>query len=122
MVVDTLSTTLVAMADPTRRAILGRLATGPASVGSLAQPFKMSQQAVSKHLAYLQKAKLVEKKREGRTHVCTLRAEPFKDVQGWMEAYRRFWDESFDRLDAYVQKMKLQEAKENRRGKPRNLP
>lgn len=113
-----LSTTLVAMGDPTRRAILGRLASGPATVGSLAEPFRISQQAVSKHLAYLQRAKLVEKKRSGRTNVCTLRPEPFKEVMDWMEAYRRFWDESFDRLDAYLKELQTKKSPSKRGKQP----
>ncbi len=115
MVVDILSTTLVAMGDPTRREILARLAAGPATVGSLAAPFKISQQAVSKHLAYLQKAKLVEKRRQGRTNLCTLRPKPFKDVMDWMQAYRRFWDESFDRLDAYLNELQKKKSISPRR-------
>lgn len=97
------------MGDPTRRAILGRLAAGPATVGGLAEPFRISQQAVSKHLACLERAKLVEKRKEGRTSICTLRAAPFKEVVDWMEAYRRFWDASLDRLDAYVRELQAQQ-------------
>jgi DNA-binding transcriptional ArsR family regulator len=108
-VVDELSTTLAALADPTRRAILERLARGPATVGELAGPFHISQQAISKHLAYLERAHLVEKRREGRLHVCTLRAAPFKDLAAWMEGYRRFWDESFDRLEDYLRDLQGKE-------------
>jgi DNA-binding transcriptional ArsR family regulator len=107
--VDTLSTTLAALSDPTRRSILDRLAAGPATVGELAEPFRMSQQAVSKHLAYLERAHLVAKRREGRRHVCTLRAAPFGEVAAWVEEYRRFWDESFERLDALLERMKRKE-------------
>ena len=102
MVVDTLSVTLAALSDPTRRSILGRLAEGPASVGELAGPFRISQQAVSKHLAYLERARLVGKRREGRRHVCTLNPAPFREVDAWVGDYRRFWEESFDRLDAFL--------------------
>ncbi len=115
MVVDTLSTTLGALADPTRRSILGQLADGPATVGELAGPFRISQQAVSKHLAYLERARLVEKRREGRRHVCTLSPAPFKEVADWVEHYRRFWDESFDRLDAYLHELKQKEKKHDRK-------
>lgn len=111
---DSLSTTLAALSDPTRRSILARLATGPATVGELAGPFQMSQQAVSKHLAYLQRARLVEKRRTGRTHVCTLRPVPFKEVADWVEHYRRFWDESFDRLEKYLLELKAGEEKSRR--------
>ncbi len=111
MVVDSLSTTLAALADPTRRSILARLATGPATVGELAGPFRMSQQAVSKHLAYLQRARLVEKRRTGRRHVCTLRPVPFKEVAEWVEHYRQFWEASFDRLEKYLLELKASDEK-----------
>lgn len=100
---DQLSTTLAAVADPTRRRILARLAAGPATVGDLARPFEISQQAVSKHLAYLERARLIEKRREGRAHVCTLRPAPLEEVAAWTETYRRFWEQSFDRLDSYLE-------------------
>ena len=79
-----MSTTLAALADPTRRSILGRLASGSATVGELAGPFRISQQAVSKHLAYLERARLVEKRREGRRHFCRLSPAPFKEVADWV--------------------------------------
>jgi DNA-binding transcriptional ArsR family regulator len=115
MVVDTLSTTLSALSDPTRRAILARLSTAPASVGELAEPFQMSQQAVSKHLAYLERARLVEKRRQGRSHVCTLRPAPFKEVADWVEYYRNFWDQTLDRLGEYLQMMEAKEKKHGRK-------
>ena len=102
MVVDRLSITLAAVSDPTRRALLERLRRGPASVGELAEPFRMSQQAVSKHLAYLEKARLVAKRRQGRVHVCRLNPTPLREVAEWAATYRAFWDQSFDRLDAYL--------------------
>ncbi len=111
MVVDTLSTTLAALSDPTRRSILARLAAGAATVGELAGPFRVSQQAVSKHLAYLERARLVEKRREGRSHVCTLRPVPFKEVADWVEHYRSFWELSFDRLDEYLRGLNAKERK-----------
>jgi DNA-binding transcriptional ArsR family regulator len=117
MVVDTLSTSLAAMADPTRRAILGRLAAGPATVGELARPFRISQQAVSKHLAYLERARLVAKRREGRRHVCSLNPLPFREVADWVERYRRFFEQSFDRLDVYLREWKEKEKKHDRKNK-----
>ena len=112
MVVDSLSATLAALSDPTRRSILARLAGGPASVGELAGPFRISQQAVSKHLAYLERARLVEKRRKGRRHVCTLRPAPFREVADWVEHYRRFWELSFDRLEEYLRGLEAKERKQ----------
>jgi DNA-binding transcriptional ArsR family regulator len=109
MVVNTLSTTFMALSDPTRRSILGRLARGPASVSELAAPFAMSQQAISKHLAYLERARLIDKRRHGRQHLCILNPAPFSGVTGWVEECQRFWAQSFERLDAVLQEMK-QEA------------
>jgi DNA-binding transcriptional ArsR family regulator len=110
MVVDSLSATLAALSDPTRRSILSRLAAGPATVGELAGPFRMSQQAVSKHLAYLERARLVKKRREGRSHVCMLRPVPFKEVADWVEHYRVFWEERFDRLEKYLRELEARRA------------
>ncbi len=115
MVVDSLSTTLAALADPTRRSILGRLADGPATVGELAGPYRISQQAVSKHLAYLERARLVEKRREGRRHVCKLSPAPFRELADWVAHYRRFYEESFDRLDHYLRELKKKEKKHDRK-------
>jgi DNA-binding transcriptional ArsR family regulator len=112
--VDSLSATLDAVSDPTRRSILARLAAGPASVGELARPFRMAQQAVSKHLALLERARLIEKRREGRRHVCTLRPAPIAEVAAWTEEYRRFWTESFARLDAVLEDLKAKEAERDR--------
>jgi DNA-binding transcriptional ArsR family regulator len=109
MVVDTLSTTFMALSDPTRRSILGRLALGPASVNELAAPFAMSQQAISKHLAYLERARLIDKQRHGRQHLCILNPAPFDGVTGWVEECRKFWAHSFERLDAVLQEMKQEE-------------
>jgi DNA-binding transcriptional ArsR family regulator len=102
VVVDALSATFAALSDPTRRAILSTLATGPASITELAQPFGMSQQAVSKHVAYLERAQLVEKRRDGRQHVCQLVPEPLKEVASWVEPYRRHWEDAFTRLDGLL--------------------
>jgi DNA-binding transcriptional ArsR family regulator len=121
MVVDSLSTTLAAVADPTRRSILKRLAHGPAPVGDLAAPFDMSQQAVSKHLAILEGAGLVEKRRDGRVCICSLRPKPLQEVADWTEGYRRLWELNFQRLDALLDGMKALEAKARvkRRGNPK---
>src|SRR5262245_17666561 len=107
MVVDSLDATLAAVAHPARRAILLRLAQGPAAVHDLARPFRMSQQAVSKHLAYLERARLVRKRRRGRQHICTLAPKPLKEVAFWAEGFRRFWEESYDRLDDLLVEMKV---------------
>ncbi len=103
-----------ALADPTRRSLLGRLADGPATVGELAAPFHMTQQAVSKHLAVLERAELVEKRREGRRHVCWLRAAPFREVADWMERYRRMWEAQLDRLDDYLRTLQEKEHDRDR--------
>lgn len=116
---DSLSTTLAALSDPTRRAILARLSAGPATVGELADPFHISQQAVSKHLAYLERARLVEKRQEGRSHVCTLRPAPFKEVADWVEYYRNFWEQTLDRLGEYLRTMEATEGQERVRGRKR---
>ncbi len=114
-VVDSLSATLAAFADPTRRLILQRLTLGPASVNDLAKPFRISQQAVSKHLAYLQRARLIEKRKDGRRHICKLKARPFKLVADWIEQYRGFWEQSFDRLGQYLKELQDQEKKHGRK-------
>lgn len=102
LVVDSLSTTFAALCDPTRRAILSTLAERPASITELAQPFGMSQQAVSKHVAYLERAQLVEKRRDGRQQVCQLVPRPLQDVANWVEPYRRHWEDAFSRLDGLL--------------------
>ena len=99
---DRLDLTFAALADPTRRAILARLALGETSVSELAAPFQMSLPAVSKHLKVLEKAGLVVKRRDAQLRPVRLRAEPLRDVAGWIEQYRRFWDESLDRLNDYL--------------------
>jgi DNA-binding transcriptional ArsR family regulator len=103
--VDSLTVTFAALTDPTRRSILERLAGGPASVSDLAGPFRMSQQAVSKHLAYLQRAKLIVKHRRGRRHFCRLRAKPIREVASWAERYRIQWEQKLDRLDALLKEL-----------------
>lgn len=114
MVVDTLSTTLAALADPTRRSILHRLAEGPAPVRDLAKPYRMSQQAVSKHIACLESAHLIEKRRDGRLHICTLDPKPLKEVADWAEEYRANWEANFARLDDVLLEMKSIEGKRRR--------
>jgi DNA-binding transcriptional ArsR family regulator len=99
---DHLSTTFSALADPTRRAILARLASGQATVNELAEPFEMSLPAVSKHLKVLERAGLIARGREAQWRPCTLEPGPLKEVSEWLEHYRRFWEESFDRLDDYL--------------------
>lgn len=111
MVVDQLTLTFAALTDPTRRSILQRLAGGPASVNELAGPFRISQQAVSKHLAYLVRARLVEKRRQGRRHFCRLRPAPIRDISNWAEAYRAVWEQKLDRLDAYLSQLKKNKEK-----------
>ena len=99
---DPLSTTFAALADPTRRAILARLAKGEASVKDLAAPFEMSQPAISKHLRVLERAGLIEQGRQAQWRPRRLRAGPLRDIADWVNQYRRHWEESFERLDAYL--------------------
>lgn len=103
---DRLDATFAALADPTRRKILARLQEGEATVNELAAPHDMSLPAISKHLRVLERAGLVVRSREGQTRPCRLAAEPLREVVEWAEAYRRHWEESFDRLDEYLQEMK----------------
>ena len=102
MAVDRLGNTFSALADPTRRAILARLAHGEATVNELAEPFPVSLQAVSKHLKVLERAGLIARGRSAQRRPCRLRGAPMKDVTNWLEDYRRFWDQSFDRLDEHL--------------------
>ena len=112
---DPLSTTLSALADPTRRAILARLASGEATVTELAEPFAMSLPAVSKHLKVLQRAGLIARGREAQWRPCRLQPEPLKDITDWLEHYRRFWEESLDRLDDYLSELKAKGRKNGRK-------
>lgn len=109
MATDLLSTTFAALADPTRRAILARLAVGPATVKELSAPFSMSGPAVSKHLRVLERAGLIARGREAQWRPCRLEAAPLKEVAEWAEGYRRFWDKSYERLDGYLHQLKEKE-------------
>jgi DNA-binding transcriptional ArsR family regulator len=111
-----LDTTFAALADPTRRAILARLANGDANVTELAKPFDMSQPAISKHLKVLERAGLISRGREAQSRPCRLEARRLREATEWMERYRRFWEESFDRLGEYLVILK-QKEKRNARNK-----
>jgi DNA-binding transcriptional ArsR family regulator len=115
MLSDHLSTTYAALADPTRRAILARLAIGEATVGELAEPFTMSLPAVSKHLKVLERAGLITRGRKAQWRPCRIQGGPLKDAAQWLEHYRRFWDASFDRLEKYLGKLKSAERNEGHR-------
>jgi len=106
---DTLSTTFAALADPTRRAILARLAKGEATVTELAAPFKLSLPAISKHLKVLQRAGLIEQGRQAQWRPCRLKPERLRDVSDWLGQYRRHWEASFDRLDDYLRELQTKE-------------
>jgi len=108
---DPISSTFAALADPTRRAILSRLSLGEASVTEIAEPFEMSLPAVSKHLKVLERAGLIARGREAQWRPCRLQAGPLKDADEWLERYRRHWEESFDRLDDYLQELQQKERK-----------
>ena len=111
---DPLSLTFAALADPTRRAILARLAQGEASVKDLSEPFDMSQPAISKHLRVLERAGLIEQGRQAQWRPRRLRAGPLRDIADWVDQYKRHWEESFERLDAYLRE--LQDEQQQQRG------
>ena len=113
---DHLSAVFAALADPTRRAILARLSKGEVTVNDLAQPFDMSLPAVSKHLKVLERAGLISRGREAQWRPCKLDAGPLKEAANWVEHYRRFWEESFDRLDVYLKELQHKD-KENKNGR-----
>jgi DNA-binding transcriptional ArsR family regulator len=117
MQADQLSTTFAALADPTRRAILARLAQGETTVNELAKPFKMSGPAVSKHLKVLERAGLITRGREAQWRPCRLEPAALKGVDTWLEEYRRFWDERLDRLDAYLQELQAKQKKGKKHGR-----
>ena len=114
MSLDPLSVTFAALADPTRRAILARLASGEVSVSKLAEPFDMSLPAVSKHLKVLERAGLIKRGREAQWRPCRIEPQALRGVDSWLEEYRRLWEERFDRLDVYLQEL---QAKEKKRGR-----
>jgi DNA-binding transcriptional ArsR family regulator len=117
---DHLSATFAALADPTRRAILARLASGECSVTELAEPFEMSMPAVSKHLRVLERAGLIARRREAQWRPCRIEARRLKQVADWTERYRHIWEQRLDRLDAYLQELQMKEMKEKKHGrKPR---
>jgi DNA-binding transcriptional ArsR family regulator len=116
---DRLSATFAALADPTRRAILARLALGETSVTELAEPFEMSLPAVSKHLKVLERAGLIARSREAQWRPCRIEPRALKDVDDWLARYRRFWDESFDRLDVYLQELQAKGKELQAKGKKR---
>ena len=121
MTTDALSLTFSALADPTRRSILARLARGEASVTELASPFKMSLPAISKHLKVLERAGLIARGREAQWRPCRLEPEALKTVADWVEEYREFWEERFDRLDAYLQEIQSQQTSDKATTEKENL-
>src|ERR1700735_842833 len=114
LVVDILDTTYAALSDPTRRAMIERLSHGSASIHGLTKPFALSQQMISKHIACLVRARIVIKTKRGRESVCTLRPEAIKTVSNWAFSYRRFWEESFDKLEEVVKQMKKEEVRDDK--------
>ena len=112
---DRLDATFTALADPTRRAILARLALGETSVNDLAKPFAMSQPAISKHLKVLERAGLISRSRDAQWRPCRLEAGPLADVNAWLATYRRFWESRFDRLDGYLAELQSKETSDVRR-------
>lgn len=115
MPADRLDAVFAALADPTRRAILMRLADGEASVTTLAEPFEMSLPAISKHLKVLERAGLIARSRAAQWRPCRLQAAPLKEAVTWLEAYRQFWEQSFHRLDDYLKKLQPKETRRGRR-------
>lgn len=118
MVADQLSRTFSALADPTRRAILSRLATGETSVTELAKPFQMTLPAVTKHLKVLQRAGLITQGRQAQWRPCRLEGKPLREVADWVAQYRRFWDESLDRLEIYLRELQENPAPAPPTGEP----
>ena len=114
-VVNGLDITFAALADPTRRTMIERLSHGPASVHGLTEPFALSQQMISKHIAYLVRARIVIKTKRGRESICTLRPKAIKTVSEWAISYRQFWEESFDKLDVVVNQMKKAEVRDDKK-------
>jgi DNA-binding transcriptional ArsR family regulator len=119
MTPDHLSTTFAALADPTRRAILARLARGETSVSELAEPFDMSLPAVSKHLKVLERAGLIVRGREAQWRPCRIEAAPLREVADWVDRYRRIWEQRLDRLDAYLRELDSKEKRHARKSRKR---
>ena len=117
---DRLNATFSALADPTRRAILARLALGEASVMELAEPFSVSQPAISRHLKVLEEAGLISRGRDAQRRPCRLEAEPLAEANGWLERYRELWESRFKNLDVLLEQMKLEEKKRGRAKRPGN--
>src|ERR1700744_3690231 len=115
LVVDRLDDVFSALSDSTRREMVGRLARGPGSVSGVMEPFGLSQQAISKHVAVLVEARIVTKTKCGRESICRLRPEAIKTVSDWAMSYRQFWEESFDKLDAVVKQMKKEEVRDDKK-------
>ena len=115
--IDPLSATFAALADPTRRAILARLMSGECSVTQLAEPFDMSMPAISKHLKVLERAGLIARGREAQWRPCRLDAGPLREVADWLEHYRQFWEQSFDRLDEYLRELQRNEKEKKKHGR-----
>jgi DNA-binding transcriptional ArsR family regulator len=115
MVVDRLGTTFAALSDPTRRAMIERLSRGPASVHGLTERFALSQQMISKHIAYLVRARIVIKTKRGRESICRLRPEAIKTVSDWAFSYRQLWEDSFDKLEVVVNQMKKAEIRDDKK-------
>lgn len=113
MPADHLSLTFAALADPTRRAILARLASGEASVSQLAEPFQISPPAITKHLKVLERAGLITRSRQAQWRPCKLEAEPLREASGWIEQYRKLWEERLDRLEDYLKVLQAQQDKES---------
>ncbi len=122
MQTDQLSTTFSALADPTRRAILARLALGETSVKELAEPFRITPPAVTKHLKVLQRAGLITQGRQAQWRPCRLEAAPIREVAAWAESYRQFWEQSFDRLDEYLVEMKKNAETKSRKRRKKGMP
>lgn len=118
MSTDRLSLTFAAIADPTRRAILTRLSRGAAPVKELAKPFKMTLPAITKHLHVLERAGLIERTRDAQMRPCKLRAKPLKQAASWLDRYRAFWEESFDRLDDYLTELQLASDAASKKSSP----
>ena len=115
MVVDCLDTTFAALSDPTRRAMIERLSRGPVTVHGLTEPFDLSQQMISKHIACLVRARIVNKTRRGRESICTLRPQAIRAVSEWAISYRQFWEESLDKFEVVVKRMKQAEVRDDRK-------